>query len=391
MTDVTGFSSTPTPKEFQTALAEWLDAETEVLRPFAAEEPPTLEEVVELERAFLRKLYDAGWSRWGWPEYAGGLGGTALLRGALYEQLWASGYRVPEAFLPLETMGPVLVKFAPELTQRYLTKYLSGDELWCQGFSEPDAGSDLAALRLKAVDESDVWVVSGQKVWTSYGHLAQHCALLARTGEAGTAHRGLSLFFVDMDWPGVTVLPVRAITGRNDFAEIFFDQVRVPKDRLIGEVNGGWGVAMYLLQWERGMYGWQRQAMLHAYLEQIVSGADRKAPNLPPLIGQAYEAIVALRVKTRSTLARLASGENPGPEISVDKVLLATAEQTVLDLAREVDPTGFALGDRSTDGHWRGKYFYSRAASIYGGAAEIQRTILAERLLDLPREPAHGR
>jgi alkylation response protein AidB-like acyl-CoA dehydrogenase len=375
---------------FQASFARWLDDHAGELEPMRHPEPPSLE-VATIEGAgMISLLYDAGWNRWGWPEVAGGLGGNALHRAAFYEQLSASGYRLPQRYYTLEILGPALLRFAPALGNAFLPPFLKGEEMWCQGFSEPDAGSDLGALRLRAEADGDRWRVSGQKVWTSYAHVAQRCCLLARTGSADSGYRGLTMFWVDMDSAGILPRPLRAITGRNEFAEVFFDDVVVPGDRVVGEVGRGWDVAMYLLQWERGMYAWQVQSKLHARLQELVLQAGG-AETVADRIGEAYQMMAALRVMTIRTVKRLVAGETSGPEISADKILLAVTEQTVFDLARQLLSPGFEYGGDVVSEAWREDWFYSRAATIYGGAIEVQRDIVAERLLGLPRERSHGR
>ena len=260
---------------------------------------------------------------------------------------------------------------------------LRGDEIWCQGFSEPDAGSDLASLRTKAVRDGDDWVISGHKIWTSQVSVAQRCIALVRTGTPESLHRGLSMFLVDHDSAGFTSRPIRASTGRDEFGEVHFDEVRVAGDRLLAQEGEGWAIAMYLLQWERGMYPWQRQAALLGVLDRLVAG---HAVDIDPgELADAYLAILPMRVSSRNTIRRLAAGESPGPEVSVDKVLLSRAEVTVHDLADAVLAGELELGDGTDAQAWRGEYLFSRAAPIYGGSVEIQRTILADRVLGLPR------
>lgn len=334
-----------------------------------------------------RLLFEEGWTAWGWPPEVGGRGGPVVLRGIVYEELCRAGYRLPDAFYAVETIAPMIVESAPDLAARYLRPFLLGDELWCQGFSEPDAGSDLAALRCRATPDDGGFTVNGQKIWVSFGHLASRCVLLARTGTPDSRHRGLSVFLVDLDSAGVTVRPIRSADGRLDFSELFFDDVRVPADRLIGRLNDGWSVAMYLLQWERGMYAWQRQASLHTELAAALATAEEPVrPAVAVGVGTAYRSLHALRLASRRTLERLSAGENPGPVISVDKILLATAEQAVFDVVRELSPFEFAFGDGPGADLRRTDFVFSRAASIYGGATEIQRSILADRVLGLPRE-----
>jgi len=383
--------SAPTTSEYQRELASWIDEHETELAEHRAPAPIPLGEAVARDRKLQRALFDAGWSRWGWPEHVGGLGGTAVLRAAMYEQLCASGYHIPECFFIIETVGPMMVEFGPELAARFLMLTVSGDELWCQGFSEPGAGSDLASLRLRAVDAGDHWVMNGQKVWSSWGTEATRCVLLARTGAPDSAHRGLSMFLVDFDGPGITRRPIHALTDRDEFAEVFYDDAAVPKDRLIGEVNTGWQLAMYLLQWERGMYAWQRQAYMHSTLQEALArSAGTRPADAAARVGDAYNLMFALRARSGRTVRRLAAGESPGPEISADKLLLGSIEQTTLDVVRELLEPALERDADDETALLRSWYMYSRAATIYGGSADIQRSIIAERVLNLPREPAPG-
>jgi acyl-CoA dehydrogenase len=384
----------PTVADLTGSIRRWLATNSGELDRFRHSEPVTLEATMERDAGLMALLYEGGWTRWGWPAAVGGLGGTPVLRGAVYEELTVAGLPIPEQVLVLETLGPAVAEFVPELSAKYLPPFLRGDEVWCQGFSEPEAGSDLASLRCRAVRDGDEFVISGQKMWSSFGHIAQRCALLARTGSPESRHRGLTMFLVDCDAAGVTTRPIRYAGGRNETGELFFDEVRVPADRVIGTVDGGWAVAMYLLQYERGMYGWIRQAWLHGKLDALaarLTGARRDEPGAAARFGEAYLAVVALRMKTRRTLYRLSAGQNPGPDISVDKLLLARAEQLVLDLERDLEWPRIELADDTATVNLRSEWFYSRAASVYGGAAPIQRSILADHVLHLPKEATGGR
>jgi alkylation response protein AidB-like acyl-CoA dehydrogenase len=375
------------PAQLRAELSAWLDEHRDQFEPVrASNEPLRIEEAMEADRVFQRALWDAGFTRHGWPEFVGGSGGSAELRATLYEHLALEGYRIPLPLGTLEVLGPVMVLVAPELSARFLGACIRGDEVWCQGFSESEAGSDLAALRCRAVPDGDGFRVTGHKLWSSFGSMSDKSAALVRTGPEG--HRGISMFLIDLDWPGCEVRPTLASSGRNEFAETFFDDVFVPADRVVGPVNGGWGVAMTLLQWERGMYAWQRQAVLHARLAELARSLADPTAAEARAIADAWVRLTALRAAAARTVRRLAAGENPGPEISVDKVLLATTEQAVEDLYLQLDPTAFVLeGGRQNDVH-RADWFYSRMASIYGGAIEIQRSIIAERVLGLPRPGA---
>jgi alkylation response protein AidB-like acyl-CoA dehydrogenase len=367
---------------FREGLRPWLATHAGDLGRFRSL-PTDLDGQFAALRDLQRLLYDAGWLRHGWPESMGGLGGSAVLRGVLSEELAAAGYPPPFSFGMMEVLAPAVARFAPDIAAWALPALLRGDESWCQGFSEPEAGSDLASLRLRAVDTGDHWRVDGQKVWTSWAQYADRCILLTRTGTQEEAHRGITALFVDMDSPGVTVRPLRAMSGDAEFAELFFDDVAVPKDRTIGQPGAGWAVTMYVLSCERGAVAWQRQAWMHRRLGDLIAEAGGRAP--AAWAGEVFALLYALRLGARRTLRRLAEGDVPGPDASVDKVLMASAEQLLFDGALDFLPAALVAGDDRAAQTWRTEYFYARAASIYGGTSEIQRNILADRVLGLPR------
>jgi alkylation response protein AidB-like acyl-CoA dehydrogenase len=229
------------------------------------------------------------------------------------------------------------------------------------------------------------WRINGQKVWTSLAQYSDRCVLLTRTGPGGSRHRGITAFFVDMDTPGIRVAPLEMINGEAEFAEVFFDDVVVPADRMLGELDGGWTVAMSILPYERSSCFWQRIAYLYARLQRLVDVApedDRTAE----AVGNAYLELFALRARSRATQHRLAETGTIGAETSIDKVLVATTEQTVYDTARRLLVGMVELDDGVAGELWRSEYLYSRAATIYGGSAEVQRNIIARRLLELGSE-----
>ena len=273
-----------------------------------------------------------------------------------------------------EVLLPTLIDYAPPaLAADMVPRHLSGEETWCQGFSEPDTGSNLAALSCRAVRDGGTWIVNGQKVWTSLAQFSQRCVLLTRTGTPESAHRGITAMFVDMDTPGISVRPIAAMHGADEFCEVFFDDVRVPVTRTLGKDGQGWAVAMDLLPFERSTALWHRIAFLHRRADDLLAhDAD------PYDLGDAVMHLYALRARSRRTQSRLHGGERLGPETSVDKVMMATAEQALFDVA--LDATGLDNDD------WRTDYLYSRAASIYGGTGEIQRNIIARRVLELGDE-----
>src|ERR1700744_4053675 len=205
----------------------------------------------------MARLHADGWNRYGWPETAGGLGGNEIHRAVYYEELGYAMLPIPAQHWTLETLGPALLKFAPRLAAAYLPGYLSGAEWWGQSFSEPESGSDLATLRTRAVaDDDGGFVINGQKIWTSQGPTATRLLALVRTGTPESRHRGLTMLMVDADAPGVTIRPIALASGRRELAEVFFDDVRIGRERVVGDAGGGWAVAMHLRQYERGMYGY---------------------------------------------------------------------------------------------------------------------------------------
>jgi alkylation response protein AidB-like acyl-CoA dehydrogenase len=226
------------------------------------------------------------------------------------------------------------------------------------------------------------WQVTGQKVWTSLAQYAQRCVLLTRTGTPDSAHRGITALFVDMGSPGITVRPIRTMHGSDEFSEVFFDDVIVPFDRTLGGEGDGWAVAMDLLPYERSTSLWHRAAFLHRRLEEVVDAAPPGSLD-PSRLGEVIQNLYAFRARSRGTQYRMAAGEELGPETSIDKVLLATSEQAVFDLVADVLTAEVTVGDDPGSQRWRTEYLYSRAASIYGGSAEIQRNIIARRLLHL--------
>ncbi len=368
--------------EFRRELDRWIDRHLDELAPPVGG-PVTLDEQVAHLSTVKRLAFDAGWMRWGWPERVGGLGGSSLLRAYLGEALTARDLVEPGIFSMTETLVPTLVDFAPaELAAAVVPRLLRGDETWCQGFSEPGAGSNLAALACRAVRADDGWRVTGQKVWTSLAQYADRCVLLTRTGPAGSDHRGITALFVDMASSGITVRPIEAIHGAPEFCEVFFDDVGVPFDRTLGAEGQGWAVAMALLPYERSTALWHRSAHLQLRFHQLLEAAPEGS--LDPLrVGEAAQLLFSFRARSRATQHRLAAGDTLGPETSIDKVLLGAAEQAVFDLAAEALAPQVALGDDADDERWRREYLFSRAATIYGGTAEIQRDIIARRLLDL--------
>jgi alkylation response protein AidB-like acyl-CoA dehydrogenase len=380
-----------TPDELQAELSFWLDQNASELARFR-ESPSSFEGAFERARGLQRLLWEAGWTRWGWPEDAGGLGGSVRHRAVVYEQLCEAGLPVPEPTQIVEVVGPALLHFAPELARARLPGFLSAAETWCLGFSEPDAGSDLGSVRSQlTVTPGGGYRLNGQKIWVGFGHLADYSLVLSRSPESRPDKRDLAMSFVPLDADGVTRRPIRALTGRNEFAEIFFDNVAVGDGDLVGELHEGWKVIAYLFQYERGTYAWPRQAKLHERFDTLLARGVA-GPESAARVGEAYMNLAALRLATRRSLHQLAdpSEARLGPEASVDKLLLVRAENSLLQLARDLLHPELETGDDDEAALWRFDYLYARALSIFGGTNEIQRNIVAETLLGMPREPAVG-
>jgi alkylation response protein AidB-like acyl-CoA dehydrogenase len=368
--------------EFRTSLDAWLDEQEGALAP-DHDGLGTLDEQMAQLTKVKRLTFDAGWMRWGWPVRVGGLGGTTLPRAYLGEALTSRDLVEPGIYSMAEVLAPTMIDFAaPELAATMVPRLLRGDETWCQGFSEPGTGSNLASLSCRAVRSHGGWRVTGQKVWTSLAQYSERCVLLTRTGSVESAHRGITALFVDMDSPGITVRPIESMHGVEEFCEVFFDDVAVPFDRTLGEEGQGWSVAMDLLPYERSTSLWHRAAYLHRRLQQLLDAAPPDTLDAAE-VGQTTQLLYAFRARSRSTQHRLARGEDLGPETSIDKVLLATIEQAVFDLVGDGLASDLTIGDGTTSERWRTEFLYSRAATIYGGSAEIQRNIIARRLLDL--------
>lgn len=378
---------------FRGAVRAYLASESALGR-WRGQHYATVEERVAETAVLVEVLNRGRWNRYGWPEEVGGLGGDARHRAVLYDELSAAGLPIPDQQLVLETLGPALIQFAPDLARELIPLALRGSEWWAQGFSEPEAGSDLASLRCRARREGDSYVVSGQKVWTSNGATARRLMCLVRTGSPESRHRGISMLMIDADTPGVTVRPIALASGENELAEVFFDDVRVPTSRLVGAENQGWAVTMFIMQYERAMYAWDRASVMLRRFGALVTQLRKKCEagySLPDgairTLGDCYADIVTLRSRSADTVRALARGETIGPASSVDKMLLATAELSLQDTVRDLLGVTFLFDDSSESSEWRAEWWYSRSATILGGSGEMQRTILADHVLGLPKEP----
>ena len=369
--------------ELQAQVRDFLRSSSTAFAGFQA----SLDERIEMLRGWQSLCYDAGYVGRAWPEKFGGGGRPAVEQIVVDQELAAAG--APEFInvVGLDVLGPSLLRFGnDEQRQRHIPSILSANEIWCQGFSEPEAGSDLASLRTRAVETDDAFVVNGQKTWVSWGHYARWCGVLARTDETVARHKGISMLIVDMSSPGIEVRPMTQITGHAEFCEVFFDDVAVPKENLLAGRGDGWAIAMYTLGHERGTAALPRQVKLRTWVDRALrDAAERKLDGEPLLddpevqraMARALIGVEVLRHHAYRTVGEFLSGGAVGPESSAVKLLMAEAEQRVA-------ATGFDL--LAPDEFWDETYLYSRAASIYGGTQQIQRSIIADRVLSLPKD-----
>ena len=369
--------------DFRKAFDDWLDEHADELAP-DFEGGGTLDEQMAQIAKVRHLTFDARWARYGWPEQVGGLGGSTLLRAYLSEALTARDLVYSGVYSLPEVLGPSFVTFAPpELSAAMIPPLLRGDEVWCQGFSEPGTGSNLGSLTCRAVAADDGWRVTGQKVWTSLAQYSQRCVLLTRTGTLESAHRGITALFVDMDTPGITAQPIETMHGEPEFCETFFDDVLVPFDRTLGQEGDGWAFAMDLLPYERSTVA----VAARRVPPPPVAGPARRGRAEPGRSRQAGRGGAArLRVplpvaRHRSTGGR-AAGRSARRRRST-RCSWPPSEQAVFDLVAEALPGVITVDDDVESERWRSEFLYSRAATIYGGTSEIQRNIIARRLLDL--------
>ena len=364
--------------------------------PAYAELPRTLDDKMEALRAWQAACYDAGFVGRAWPSEFGGGSRPAVEQIIVDQELAAAGAPEFANVVGLGVLGPSLLRFgSDEQRQRYIPPILTAEEIWSQGFSEPEAGSDLASLRARAVEHDDHFLLSGQKTWVSWGQYARWCGVLARTEQTGPRHRGISMLIVDMTAPGVEVRPMTQITGHAEFCELFLDDVIVPKEQLLGARGDGWKIAMHTLGHERGTAALPRQVKLRTWLDRAVRVASERAvdgdrliddPGAQAALGRALVGVEVLRHHAYRTVGEFLSGGAVGPDSSSVKLLMAEAEQQLAGTVLEVlGPTLDHASPEEND-FWYETYLYSRAATIYGGTQQIQRNIIADRVLALPQE-----
>ena len=384
------------------------------VRAWCAEHSAGPLETLAQKKAWQRTLYDAGFVGMGWPREYGGQDARPMEQAIVAEEMARAN--VPGAInsLALGLIGPTLIVHgSDDQKQRYVRRMLTADDIWCQLYSEPDSGSDLASLKTSAVREGDHWVINGQKVWTSLGPIADYGILLARTNPSVPKHQGISYFILDMHAPGVEVRPLKQITGSSEFAEIFFTNVTVPAENIIGNEGQGWELAQTTLGFERGGNTLARVTRHQANMQRLIEiGALLSRDSDPVLddpvvrqkLGRMVVEVEVLRYAGYRILSKLEQGKRPGAESSVDKLYYSELDKRHQELIQDIlgpygqlekgVPTELGLNSSTTRGDestWAYNFLWSRAGTIYAGSSEIQKNIIGERVLKLPREPRADR
>jgi alkylation response protein AidB-like acyl-CoA dehydrogenase len=384
-------------RAFRARTRAWLEANT------PTEDLKTLAE----RKAWHRKLYEAGYVGMLWPKEYGGWGATAMQQAVVQDEMAKIGAPPAINGLGIGFIGPTIIVHGTEAQkQRYLKKILTAEEIWCQLYSEPNAGSDLAGLKTRAEDAGDHYVINGQKIWTSSGPIADWGLLLARTDPKAAKHKGISSLLMNMRQPGVEVRPLKQITGHALFSEVFMTNARVEKSDLVGKLNEGWAIAQTTLGYERGGNSLGRVTRYAIAFHQLVRATKQLKRNGKPLLedaavraklGRLYAELEVQRYAGLRTLSTLNKGERPGPESSITKLSYTEFEKRYYDTALEIlGPWGqmmtareeFEEIDTSSGeaGTWATAFLWARAGTIYSGSSEIQKNIIGERVLGLPKE-----
>jgi alkylation response protein AidB-like acyl-CoA dehydrogenase len=393
------FRDTPEEAAFRAGLRRWLAENLPEGWGSPGYREPDGDARVALYKDWSLRLYEAGYVGLNWPKAYGGHEAPITFGAILLEEMGRAEAPEHIGVIGLGMAGPTIMAHGTEeQKERFLKTILTGEEVWCQGFSEPNAGSDLAAVQTKAVRDGDHFVVTGQKVWSSFAHIADRCILVARTDATGNKHEGLTYFLMDMHAPGVETRPLRQITGDDEFNEIFMDGVRIPADRVVGEVGEGWRVAITTLMNERANLGIALTARLDVAFRKLVALAKATARNGSraaddPLVrdrlADLYGDVQALRFTNYRAFSTFLKTGRPGPEGSVAKLFWSEANQRLTKVALEIEGTFAMLGagsERAVEaGRWQYLQLRSRGNTIEAGTSEILRNIIAERVLGLPK------
>ena len=393
------FADAPEHAEFRREFRAWLEANlTDDLRVEDAQDSRVAPDRETLEKriTWQKKMHAAGWVGISWPKEYGGRGASFIQQVIFDEEYFRAHAPILPGASAIGLLGPTLIQLGTEeQKKRHLPRILAGDERWCQGFSEPGAGGDLASLRTRAVDKGDHFVVNGQKVWTSGAHFADWCFLLVRTDPDAPKHHGITYLLVDMKTPGIAVRPLVLLNGHRHFNEVFFEDVVVPKETVVGKINEGWKVAITTLMFERGGAGGRDHAAQIARLVELAKQfPNRQEPcwdqsHVRQMLAQLAIEAQALKVTRLRGLTRRLRGEPPGPEGSILKLFgselaqrIADASSTLLGPYATIDGATEAVPDA---GRWAHRVLGARQYTIAGGTSEIQRNIIGERVLGLPK------
>ena len=393
------FTFTPSEEQFRLELRQWL---REHLPPgwgtLGYAYPRTYEEWAVVRRQWDRTLYAGGYAGLSWPTEYGGRGATLVEQVIYFEEIARA--RAPEELNRAAKLllGPTIIHHGTEeQKRRFLPRILSADDQWCQGFSEPDAGSDLASLSTRAVRDGDSLVINGQKVWTSFATVADWIFMLVRTDPDAPKHKGITFLLADMRTPGITVRPIVQMTGSGEFCETFFDNARVPMANVLGGLNRGWQVTATALSHERGTLAFHRHAMIRLEFDELIDMAKRitrrgrpviEDPLLRQRLAQCHSELEMLRWTLYSNLTKRLRGEPAGSEGSIVKLYWSELYQRIVELALEILGPASQIADGALaeeGGRWQQRFLKSRGDSIHSGTNEIQRNIIGERLLGLPR------
>lgn len=363
----------------------------------------------EFVDSWRQTLHEGGYLAPGWPVEYGGAGLSALEQVILAEEFARAGVPMggPNDVFGIQMLGNTLLRWgSDEQKAHYLPRILSGADRWCQGYSEPNAGSDLSNVGLRGQLDGDQWILNGQKIWTSAGHLADHIFTLARTDPDAPKHKGISFLLVDMRQPGIEVRPIKMISGESEFNEVFYTDATCPKDNVIGGVNNGWAVAMTLLGFERGEAAATMPIRYQAEIDRLFMLAKERGLGSDPVIRQrlawCYSKVQIMRYLGMRTLTKFLQGHHPGPDGAISKLYWSEYHLKVTELAMDIlgldglVPTGrppstaFQTDDSgapNSTASWVGTFLNARAGTIYAGSSQIQRNIIGEMVLGLPKEP----
>ena len=394
------FSYSPEEIAFRDELRGWLKENLPSDWGERVFEPDDEDERARFRLAWERKLFRGGWNGINWPKKYGGRGAT-LVEQAIFSEEMARA-RAPEGLniIGRNLVGTTLLHHGTEAQRkRFLPKILAGEEVWCQGFSEPNAGSDLASVRCQAVLHGDHFVVDGRKIWTSFAQYAQWCILLARTDSTVPKHHGISFLLVDMGSPGISIRPLKQISDESEFNETFFENVKVPVSNLVGELNGGWQIAMTTLAYERGPEdSLARQVRFKQEMDRLLKtlctlkqGSARAVDNpvIRDKLARSIAEIEIMRLNALRYFSRTLRGKPRGAEASICKLYWSHAAQNMYETTLEaLGPLASVSGGDPlsvADGRYQLSYLHSRGFTIYSGTSEIQRNIIAERVLGLPK------